>query len=77
MAPFPDQVLKEADLTGLLHPGCNQLEIRVTTNLYNRLVGELAGRDNRPAGLPGIEYRPRDYGVWNTELDRCEIYEID
>lgn len=58
-APFPDQVMKRVDLTELLHDGVNELELTVTSNLYNRLQEpgvEIMGE--------AVPYVPRDYGVW-------------
>lgn len=57
--PFPDQVMERVDLTGLPHDGANELEVTVTSNLYNRLQepgAEIMGET--------VPYVPRDYGVW-------------
>lgn len=61
-APFPDQVQKQADVTGLLHAGENTLEVTVVSNLYNRLADKTATL----YGVP-LPYFPRDYGLWETE----------
>ncbi|MGN1193119.1 MAG: glycosyl hydrolase, partial [Dorea sp.] len=36
--PFPDQVLKEVELTDYLREGTNEIKVRVVSNLYNRLL---------------------------------------
>lgn len=60
--PYPDQVMKRADLTGLLKEGNNTLQIEVVSNLYNALFHEnvYVGNDKMP-------YLPRDYGIWEEE----------
>ncbi len=69
--PFPDQVMKRVDLTGLLQTGRNDLEIEVTSNLYNRLfTGE---------PIPYIMESPkrivRQYGIKETENKKIRLIE--
>ena len=67
VSPYPDQVMKRADLTGLVKEGENTIEIEVVSNLYNKLQNEGDGIfDLRPP------YVPRDYGI--TGKTEIEIY---
>ncbi len=61
--PFPDQVLKRADLTGLLRRGRNELEIEVVSTLYNALYepGMSLG------GVLPLPYETRRYGIWASD----------
>lgn len=68
-ADFPDQVMKEAEVTDLLREGENTLEVIVTSNLYNRLVEE--GMIWKGRMLP---YTPKDYGIWETEGKPIRLY---
>lgn len=61
-AEFPDQVLKRLDITEQLQEGKNKLEVRVTSNLYNRVFQ----KDMTCWGMP-IPYIPRNYGIWEEE----------
>lgn len=56
---FPDQVLKQVEVGDLLRTGENTLEVRVTSNLYNRLFEE----DMSCWGFP-LPYKARKYGIW-------------
>jgi len=69
-APFPDQVLNETELTGLLHAGENALRVVVTSNLYNKVV--------RPIDTPYFKLptTPRDYGIWETDGEHCVVTEL-
>lgn len=69
-APFPDQVLNKTELTGLLHPGKNELQVLVTSNLYNKLC--------RPIHTPyfTLELQPRDYGIWEDNGEHCVVIEL-
>jgi hypothetical protein len=46
-APF------EADVTGALHPGANRIEIRVTNEWTNRLIGDRAASPDKRVLAPG------------------------
>jgi len=64
-AVFPDQVLKEVDITELVQTGKNQIQVTVTSNLYNAIVKE-----------DGKEFFPmkrilRNYGIWEDEEEYC------
>lgn len=61
-APFPDQVMKRADLSGLLKKGENEVEVTVYSNLHNRFSAE----DREIYGMQ-IKGSPRDYGIWEGE----------
>lgn len=39
-ADFPDQVIKEVEVTNLLEEGENELRVIVNSNLYNQLLEE-------------------------------------
>lgn len=72
MADFPDQVLKEVDITELLREGENHIEIVVTANLYNRLVGAKKDEPDLFFRIP-IPYEPKRYGICG---ECClEVYE--
>lgn len=70
-ADFPDQVMKETEITELLKDGVNELEVIVTSNLYNRLQAE--GRVWKGKKLP---YTPKDYGIWETGEKPACLYLI-
>ncbi len=64
-AVFPDQVLKEVDITELVQTGKNQIQVTVTSNLYNAVVKE-----------DGKEFFPmkrilRNYGIWEDGEEYC------
>ncbi len=64
-AVFPDQVLKEVDITELVQTGKNQIQVTVTSNLYNVVVKE-----------DGKEFFPmkrilRNYGIWEDGEEYC------
>jgi len=66
---FPDQVMKRVDITELLEEGLNEIKVVVVSNLYNCLFHEnMTG----VASLP-IPYSPKNYGIWETEENRCFI----
>ncbi|MBR2264230.1 MAG: hypothetical protein IJ917_07830, partial [Firmicutes bacterium] len=71
-APFPDQVMKRVDLTGLLVQGQNQLEIEVTSNLYNKLFTEEAISSPYAPKLPILT---RSYGIRETEGKKIRVLE--
>ncbi len=71
-APFPDQVMKHVDLTGLLVQGKNSLEIEVTSNLYNRLFTEEAVSSPFAPKLPILT---RSYGIRETEEKKIRLLE--
>lgn len=64
-AEFPDQVLKETDITELITEGANKLQIIVVSNLYNCLLGPERDKNDAYFKRP-IPYIPKDYGIWNT-----------
>lgn len=68
LADFPDQVMKQVDITDLLHDGKNTVKVVVTSNLYNRLFTENIEYKN--SVLP---YLPRDYGIWESEYKKVEL----
>ena len=67
-APFPDQVMKRADITRLLREGENKLEIVVVSNLYNCLFHK-----NMDSFGISIPYLPREYGIWESDGRSMEI----
>ena len=69
---FPDQVMKRADLTNLVRPGRNEIEIRVVSELHNRLMPE-ALREEIP-GMPAIPFIPRKYGIFPHDGKSMELY---
>ncbi|OUP81325.1 hypothetical protein B5F07_17890 [Lachnoclostridium sp. An169] len=69
---FPDQVMKRADITGLARKGKNRIEVRVVSELYNKLVGTATGGDI-PYNLPGA-FSPRCYGICPSEEKPVEVY---
>ena len=66
---FPDQVMKEADVTEFIQAGENTLEVIVTSNLYNKLFEE-------PIVWKGmcLPYTPKDYGIWETKEKPICLY---
>lgn len=72
---FPDQVLKKADITELLHEGENEILVEVVSNLYNRLVRGLSDKDqaSMPFRVPVTE---KKYGIWEDETEKCVVYEM-
>ena len=70
-ADFPDQVMKEVEITELLLDGENALEVVVTSNLYNRLQTEgIVWKEN------ALPYSPKDYGIWSTEEKPICLYSV-
>jgi hypothetical protein len=70
-APFPDQVLKEVDVTELVEEGANHIRVMVSSNLYNRILSD---PQDAPIPLPvPIPYVPKDYGIWESDGKRCEV----
>lgn len=67
-ADFPDQVMKQVDISGLLHEGDNEVRVIVTSNLYNRLFSE--GMCFGPMKLSCI---PRNYGIWESEYKKIGV----
>jgi hypothetical protein len=73
---FPDQVLKEVDITHLVKEGKNKLIIIVVSNLYNFLVG--TERDKYDVVLKTkIPRNPKKYGIWEEADKRCSILIIE
>lgn len=62
--PFPDQVMKRADVTGLAHKGRNEIVVRVVSELHNRLVREAVGSGKAD---PRTFYTARSYGICPSE----------
>lgn len=61
-ADFPDQVMKEVEVTNLLEEGENKLRVIVHSNLYNRLLEEgMVWKGNV------IPYTQKKYGICDTE----------
>lgn len=62
-ADFPDQVKKETDITRLLQEGENVLEVTVTSNLYNKVVG--AAKDEADFVFQTVmPFTQKSYGMW-------------
>lgn len=59
---FPDQVMKRVNVTSFLHNGVNEVEVRVVSNLYNKLFA--GGISIMGIDLP---YRIRPYGMYETK----------
>ena len=68
-APFPDQVKKESDLTGLVHAGENRLRIEVVSELYNAVLGA-AGNQNM---ADPMQFKPHSYGIIPTAEKPVEV----
>jgi hypothetical protein len=69
---FPDQVLKEVDITPLVKEGKNKLTIIVVSNLYNFLVG--TERDKYDVVLKTkIPRNLKKYGIWEEADKRCSV----
>ena len=66
---FPDQVMKEADVSEFIQAVENTLEAIVTSNLYNKLFEE-------PIVWKGmcLPYTPKDYGIWETKEKPICLY---
>lgn len=61
-ADFPDQVIKEVEVTNLLEEGENELRVIVNSNLYNQLLEEgVVWKGN------AIPYTEKKYGIYETE----------
>lgn len=69
---FPDQILKEVDVTELVKDGTNELKIEVTSTLYNCINGPLRNTPDAFFKRP-LFYSPKKYGIWN---DKNRITEI-
>lgn len=62
-ADFPEQVKKETDITRLLQEGENVLEVTVTSNLYNKVVG--AAKDEADFVFQTVmPFTQKSYGMW-------------
>ncbi len=70
--PFPDQVMKQADLTGLVHPGVNSIEIRVVSELHNLLMNRITTDNLFGLSLP--PYLPRRYGIFPSEAKPIAVF---
>lgn len=68
-AHFPDQVLKQVDITELLHSGKNTVEVTVTSNLYQKFFYN----GFTCMGMP-VPYVPKDYGIIYSENNRPGVY---
>ncbi len=67
-ADFPDQVMKQVDITELLQEGRNEIKVMVTGNLYNKVY------PNHPnKAVHDRPYRARDYGIWETEGKKVRL----
>lgn len=67
-ADFPDQVMKQVDITELLQEGRNEIKVMVTGNLYNKVY------PNHPnKAVHDRPYRMRDYGIWETEGKKVRL----
>lgn len=67
---FPDQVMKEADVTEFIQASENTLEVIVTSNLYNKLFEEpISWRGTR------LPYTPKDYGIWEMKEKPVCLYQ--
>lgn len=66
---FPDQVLKETEITKELQDGVNTLEVCVVSNLYNRV--------RKGNCIPGTQiplpYAPKPYGIHESAGKKCCI----
>lgn len=61
-ADFPDQVMKEVEVTNLIEEGENKLRVIVNSNLYNQLLKEgMVWKGN------AIPYTEKKYGICETE----------
>lgn len=70
-ADFPDQVMKEVDVTNLLIEGKNELQVIVYSNLYNRLLEEgMVWKGN------AIPYTEKKYGICETEEKPVCLYKV-
>ena len=70
--PFGYDMMKEVDVTGILHEGINELEVCVVGNLFNRMQ-----KDTCIPGTPiPMPYTPKPYGIRETEGKRCVLREI-
>lgn len=72
-AQFPDQVLKEVDITRELIEGTNEIKIIVVSNLYNCLLSDDMER-TAPFKVPYIQ---KKYGVWETEDKKCTLFVME
>jgi hypothetical protein len=50
----------QADVSGLLRPGRNVLEVKVTNLWNNRLIGDLLSPDQKPLARTNMVLKPRD-----------------
>ena len=66
---FPDQVLKEVEVTEQLKNGTNELQVIVTGNLYNRLLKD--GINWKNIAIPYVE---KNYGITQTEGKQVCLY---
>lgn len=71
--PFPDQVMKRVDVTGMVKMGENRIEVRVVSELHNRLIGGNAGKPLAD-GMPRPVYVPRRYGICPSEEKPAGVY---
>ena len=60
---FPDQVLKEVDITEYLIEGNNELEVVVVSNLFNRLLHDY----KHPAIPIQLPYIAKKFGIWEDD----------
>lgn len=66
--PFPDQVMKCADITEYIHPGKNEIQAEVVSNLYNAVFKAGMARTGDE-----LSYVPRNYGIWESEYKKIFI----
>ena len=69
---FPDQVLKEVEITEQLRNGVNRLQVVVTGNLYNCLLKE--GLRWKKTVIP---YAEKNYGIISTKEKSVCLYVTD
>lgn len=70
-ADFPDQVMKEVEVTDLLEEGENELRVIVNSNLYNRLLEE-----DMIWKVNVIPYTEKKYGICETEEKPVCLYKV-
>lgn len=75
-APFPDQVMKRVDITGLGQKGENQIEVRVVSELHNQLMGEL-WRNGSDAERKRTVCSLRRYGICPSDEKPMEVYIVN
>lgn len=67
-APFPDQVMKRTDITGLVKKGENTVRITVVSNLYNAVMPDESITHGHK-----FTFMPRKYGIWQDDNHRIGV----